>query len=287
MIILRSKSKFVTCGKNLIQQNKTSLSSSRSNVTLSLCGRQSQKRFDKIYNFSLGATQRNFASGSANNNSDDSLALLKRMGIFGIATGLGYIVVNAYIQYEKRAEEEEINNSSKSRYEFLRLNPQAKIESKVFFDIEIDGKPEGKIVIGLHDSVVPKTTQNFIELSRRGTYDNSPFHRVIPNFMIQGGDFQFRNGTGGYSIYGNKFRDENFQLKHTGPGILSMANAGPNTNGSQFFICTTKTPHLDGRHVVFGFVIEGYDIVKKIESLGSRSGRTSKNIKISKAGVMV
>ena len=168
------------------------------------------------------------------------------------------------------------------------------VTHKVFFDMEIDGEAAGKVVFGLYGSAVPKTAENFRALTtgEKGVggagkplhYKSSAFHRVIPEFMLQGGDFTRGDGTGGESIYGDKFEDENFDLPHDRPLLLSMANAGPNTNGSQFFVTVAATPWLDGRHVVFGEVLEGENVVKTIEALGSRSGQTQKAIVIKDCG---
>ncbi|KAF6154837.1 hypothetical protein GIB67_033866 [Kingdonia uniflora] len=166
---------------------------------------------------------------------------------------------------------------------------------KVFFDMTVGGTPSGRIIMELYADITPRTAENFRALctGEKGIgksgkplhYKGSTFHRVIPNFMCQGGDFTAGNGTGGESIYGAKFADENFEKKHTGPGILSMANSGPGTNGSQFFICTSETSWLDGKHVVFGKVVEGLDVVKAIEEVGSSGGATKKPVVIADCAI--
>ena len=175
---------------------------------------------------------------------------------------------------------------------FHAVNPK---NPTAFFEITIDGKAAGRVEMELFADTCPRTAENFLQLcvgttSKAGkalAYKGSSFHRVIPGFMCQGGDFTTGDGRGGESIYGGKFDDETFAGKagkHFGRGTLSMANAGPDTNGSQFFLCTAATPHLDGRHVVFGQVVKGYDVIKKIEAVGSRSGQTSGKVVISNCG---
>eukprot|EP00878_Enallax_costatus_P003061 GHUV01003260.1.p1 GENE.GHUV01003260.1~~GHUV01003260.1.p1 ORF type:complete len:296 (+),score=92.32 GHUV01003260.1:485-1372(+) len=186
-----------------------------------------------------------------------------------------------------------IVQAAKSKANYLPpLGPPNPSNPLVYFDLALgrygDAVPLGRIIMELKEDVVPKTTENFRQLcvsDKPGFgYRASRFHRVIPNFMCQGGDFTNDNGTGGKSIYGSRFADENFNLRHLGAGVLSMANAGPNTNGSQFFLCTAQTPWLDGKHVVFGQVVDGFEVVKAVELCGSRSGETSFDVMIADCG---
>ncbi|MFD4599532.1 peptidylprolyl isomerase [Streptomyces sp. NPDC058464] len=163
------------------------------------------------------------------------------------------------------------------------------MSDNVYFDISINNEPAGRIVFNLFDDVVPETARNFRELATGQNgfgYAGSGFHRIIPQFMLQGGDFTRGDGTGGKSIYGEKFKDENFKLKHDRPYLLSMANAGKNTNGSQFFVTTVVTSWLDGKHVVFGEVVEGQDIVDRIEGYGSQSGAPKAKVEITASGTV-
>ncbi|XP_068210910.1 peptidyl-prolyl cis-trans isomerase E [Palaemon carinicauda] len=181
---------------------------------------------------------------------------------------------------KRSAEETDDEPKAKKK----KTNPQ------VYFDIKVNNNLLGRIVMQLRADVVPKTAENFRCLCTHEKgygYQGSTFHRIIPGFMCQGGDFTEHNGTGGRSIYGPKFEDENFLLKHTGPGILSMANSGPNSNGSQFFLTTERTEWLDNKHVVFGQVMTGLDVVKKIEKCGTKSGKPSEKVVISNCGELI
>ena len=160
-------------------------------------------------------------------------------------------------------------------------------KSKVFFNLDFGANKTGKIVFELFDNVVPKTAENFRQLCKHSQgygFKNSHFHRIINDFMAQGGDFTNHNGTGGKSIYGAKFEDENFKIKHTEPYLLSMANAGKNTNGSQFFITFVPCPWLDGKHVVFGKVVEGKNFVDDLNKLGTESGKPRSKVTIIECG---
>ncbi|CAN8005565.1 unnamed protein product [Ixodes hexagonus] len=165
--------------------------------------------------------------------------------------------------------------------------PPASANPQVYLDVSVDGQEVGRLRILLYKDVVPLTAENFRCLcthERGFGFKKSRFHRIIPGFMCQGGDITNQDGTGGRSIYGKKFDDENFELKHSGPGMLSMANSGPNSNSSQFFLTTAKADWLDGKHVVFGQVISGMEVVRKMEACGSASGKVSKKVEISNSG---
>ncbi|XP_066904279.1 peptidyl-prolyl cis-trans isomerase-like [Halyomorpha halys] len=186
---------------------------------------------------------------------------------------------------------ETVDEENVSKIKDKEEETQGTKNPQVYFDIQIgNNRNAGRIIMLLRSDVVPKTAENFRALcthERGFGYQGSTFHRIIPDFMCQGGDFTNHNGTGGKSIYGGKFDDENFTLKHTGPGILSMANSGPNTNGSQFFLCTAKTNWLDNKHVVFGHVISGMDVVKKIEKCGTKGGKATEKVVIVSCGELV
>ncbi|CAI2381729.1 unnamed protein product [Moneuplotes crassus] len=175
---------------------------------------------------------------------------------------------------------------------FRRFSTTFAKNPKAFFDVSIGGNPAGRLTFELYGKDVPKTANNFLQFckgykasgSEKLSYKYSIFHRVIPRFMCQGGDIINGDGTGSVSIYGNKFPDENFKYKHTKPGLLSMANAGPNTNGSQFFITTVETPWLDGNHVVFGEVVDGMKVLNEIEAQGSGGGQPRQKIEITECG---
>ncbi|RYG60568.1 peptidylprolyl isomerase [archaeon] len=179
-------------------------------------------------------------------------------------------------------------------------DPQARITDRIFFDVSFDDtqatQQTDRIIIGLYGDIAPQTVKNFKTLcdgqlksaktAQQLSYQGSKFHRVIPGFMIQGGDFTKKDGTGGESIFGSPFADESFALKHTGLGVVSMANKGTNTNTSQFFICTAPCSWLDGKHVVFGQVIHGMHVLRRIEAQGSRSGQPASQMTIVRCGVL-
>lgn len=217
----------------------------------------------------------------------DDLHSLSRRGVLGLGAALGVATLVG-------------GDALAAPTPYKPFHPTVATNPKVFLAITIDGKAVGKITIELFADAVPKTAENFRALctGEKGTgtkgkplhYKGSAFHRVIPQFMCQGGDFTAGDGTGGESIYGPRFDDESFKGKagrHFGPGTLSMANAGPHTNASQFFVCTSATPHLNGRHVVFGQVLTGYDeVVRAIEEVGSADGKPTKRVVIADCGMV-
>ncbi|RXG56546.1 Peptidyl-prolyl cis-trans isomerase E [Armadillidium vulgare] len=194
---------------------------------------------------------------------------------------------NAESEKEGKSSESAGKRPMESASESEPKEKKQKVNPQVYMDIKVGKNLLGRLVIQLRSDVVPKTAENFRCLCTHEKgygYQGSTFHRIIPGFMCQGGDFTNNDGTGGRSIYGKKFEDENFKLKHTGPGTLSMANSGPNTNGSQFFITTEFTKWLDNKHVVFGQLVSGLDVLRKMEKYGTKSGKPTEKIIIGNCG---
>lgn len=228
-------------------------------------------------------TRRYLSSSPPSPKKSSSSSLVWQLGTFAVVGTTFVVVANYFSDPSWRYEDDKDDHPAK---------PQAEVTSKTFLDISIDNVPVGRIVIGLHGHVVPRTAKNFETLCRGGqrignkdmTYEGAVFHRIIPNFMCQSGE---KPGRSIYSslYHDGRFEDENFQLKHF-KGVVSMANSGKDTNGSQFFITTTRTPHLDGGHVVFGTVLDGWQVVRDIEACGTSSGRPRRRVAITKAGVL-
>jgi peptidylprolyl isomerase len=206
-----------------------------------------------------------------------------------LVAGATFVAINSYFSGPSSKRDDEDDGIDRDE----PVKPQAAVTSRVFMNIEIEDMPMGRIVMGLHGNVVPKTCANFEGLCRGAgkvgnidlSYKGSRFHRIIPEFMVQAGEKPGRSIYRSAYIDG-RFPDENFQLKHVGPGVLSMANAGKDTNGSQFFITTDRTSFLDGKHVVFGVVLSGWDIVRYIEACGTDSGVPRKKVVVSDCGVL-
>ncbi|MEN2496112.1 MAG: hypothetical protein MHMPM18_000674 [Marteilia pararefringens] len=197
------------------------------------------------------------------------------------------------IDQKTEDQDNAVVNSNKNDKKLTDKNEKDDMKNQsfryTFLDIEIDKKKAGRLILKLNYDVCPKTVDNFTQLCRGvslGGFKASTFHRIISDFMAQGGDFTKGDGTGGFSIYGRKFDDENFILKHDKRGIISMANSGPDSNGSQFFILFAPAPHLDGKHVVFGEIYDGYDVLDRIESAASGNGKPKKNVKIINCGLV-